>query len=186
MTAPYEASPPPDSVTRPDQIDLPALAEIGLLQGEHVVRCWKAAYGFLVMTNLRCVHVWRKHELFARSEWHASPTYFFYNLAPPEVVLGRFVQLSEVYEEGIGPTRFLVRDAPEVCREIDAAREAGRREWFDRRSRTLAGRDRRSLPAVPPGTTVVLRQVVKIRCAFCGNLMDESYSICPSCGAPQR
>ncbi len=184
--APYEPSPPADSVTRPDQIDLPALAEIGLLAGKRVLRCWKAAFGFLVMTTLRCVHVWRKPELFVRSEWHTGPTFFFYNLGPPELVLGRFVQLAELYDEGVGVARFLVRDAPEVCREIEAARAAGRREWTERRTSALADRDRLRPPPVPPGTTVVVRTVVKVRCPYCGNLKDETLALCPACGAPSR
>ncbi len=43
---------------------------------------------------------------------------------------------------------------------------------------------RRSVPA--PGrapTLVVERQVVKVRCRFCGSLGDEVAGRCPSCGA---
>jgi hypothetical protein len=177
---------PPDVVTRPDQIDPPALSELGLLHEERVLRCWKSAFGFLVMTNLRCIHVWRKPELFVRTEWHTGPTFFFYNLRRPELVLGRFVQLAEIYDEGAGPARFLVRDAPDVCREIDAARVEGQREWAERRTRARADMGRLGPAPVPPGTTVVIREIVKVRCAYCGNLMEESRTICPSCGAPQR
>ncbi len=46
------------------------------------------------------------------------------------------------------------------------------------------GQARRSLP--PPGrapTLVVERQVVKVRCRYCGSLGDEVVGRCPSCGA---
>jgi hypothetical protein len=46
-------------------------------------------------------------------------------------------------------------------------------------------------PSVPPPIIrpVVVQQtvekdVVKVRCTFCGNLCDETAKACPSCGAP--
>jgi hypothetical protein len=183
---PLAWNPPVDSITQPDQIDKEALDELGLLHGEKILRCWRVALGFLVMTNLRCVHVWHKPELLARPTWHTGPTFFFYNLNPPQVLLGRFVQLSETYDEGAGAARFLVRDAPEVCREIDQARIAGRAEWEARRARTLSELHHLQEPAPPPGMVVVVRTIVKVRCAYCGNLMNADRARCPSCGAPQR
>jgi hypothetical protein len=47
---------------------------------------------------------------------------------------------------------------------------------------------RRSLPSPHPGaassTHTVERQVVKVRCRFCGSLGNEVDGRCPSCGAP--
>ena len=31
----------------------------------------------------------------------------------------------------------------------------------------------------------IVREVVKVRCGFCGNFMDAGDAICPFCGAPQ-
>jgi Bacterial PH domain len=35
----------------------------------------------------------------------------------------------------------------------------------------------------PPATEVVEREVVKVRCRYCGTLNDESSKVCSSCGA---
>ena len=47
---------------------------------------------------------------------------------------------------------------------------------------------RREAPAFPPGTVPVVqtieREVVKIRCRFCGQLGNEVNGRCPACGAP--
>ena len=113
--------PPAESVTDPDQIEEGALDAIDLLEGERIVRCWKTAIGFLVMTTLRCQHLWHRPQLFADSEWHQGPSFFFYNLAPPALLAGRFVELAE--QGGVNPRfeRYLVRDPEEVRAEIDAA-----------------------------------------------------------------
>ena len=173
-------------MTRPDQLDPGAWEALALLRDEHVLRCWRAPFGFLVMTNLRCLQLWHRPELFVKSDWHAGPTFFFYNLDPPQLLLGRFVQLSETYDEGTGSARFLVRDAPTVCREIEDARTAGRREWEGRRLQAQLDLRRLQAPAAPAGTTVIVREVVKVRCSYCGNLVDIDRSRCPACGAPQR
>lgn len=53
--------------------------------------------------------------------------------------------------------------------------------------RAIAGA-RRDLPFVPPQSAVAVhtieRQVVKVRCRFCGILANEADGRCPSCGAP--
>jgi len=178
--------PPADSITRPDQIDPHALEELGLLYGERVLRCWKAGYGFLVMTNLRCVHVWHKPILFSRTDWHTGPPFFFYDLAPPEVVAGRFLELRCTDDPERTTARFLLHDASDVAREIEVARIEGRREWEARRARVLADLGDLPPPAPRPGTTLVLREVVMVRCSYCGNLVEVTRRQCPFCGAPQR
>ena len=37
--------------------------------------------------------------------------------------------------------------------------------------------------APPPATQVVEKEVVKVRCRYCGTLNDESSRVCSSCGA---
>jgi hypothetical protein len=177
--------PPYDAPTQPDQIESAALNALELLPQERIARCWRTTTGFLVMTNLRCVHLWRKAELFAKAEWHSGPTFLFYDLAPPQVWAGRFVTLTEGTGDDAETSRFLVRDPESVCREIEAARPAGKAEWEVRRARALQEL-RRPRPAPPaPGTTVIVREIIRVRCRYCGNLMDASAASCPSCGARQ-
>ncbi len=182
-------SPPPDEVTLPDQLDPRAFGEIDFLDGERVLRCWRLPHGFLVMTNLRCLRVWERRRLFEAPEWHTGPNFFFYNLRPPRVVAGRFVELSEEYRENSGMSRFLVRDAVDACLEIEAARVAGYSAWEARRAAAQRELTRSTVAGPPPGTTVireVVHEVVKVRCNFCGNLMAVTDARCPSCGAPVR
>ncbi|HTT14275.1 MAG TPA: hypothetical protein VMG81_00625 [Thermoplasmata archaeon] len=177
--------PPPDEVTAPDQIDARALEQLERLPGERLLRCWKTPFGYLVLTTLRCAQIWHRSELFAASGWRLGPVFFFYNLAEPRVVLGRFLELAEEVPENVGRQRFLVRDPARVAAEIDAARQGGHQAWLDRRSATVAALGRLSAAPVPAGTTVVVRTVVKVRCSFCGNLIDETADRCRFCGAPQ-
>lgn len=178
-------TPPPDLVTSPDQISKAAAEEISLLDGERLARCWRTDNGFLVMTNLRVLAVWKRAALFAPAEWHEGASLFFYALTSPRVVLDRFVELSEG-DAGSATLRVRVDDPRGTAGEIDAARAGGRTEWEHRRAAVEA----RLAPPRPAasGTAAVreiIREVVKVRCRFCGNLMDESQPHCPSCGAPQ-
>jgi len=180
-------TPPPDEVTHPDQLDPAAFVQIDFLDGEKILHCWKLPRGFLVLTNLRCVRVWERRRLFEEAEWHTGPNFLFYNLRPPKVVAGRFVELSEVHEENAGSSRFLVRDPEEVCAEIEAARTPGQAAWAARRAQARRELTRSPVSGPPPGTTVVrevIHEVVKVRCRFCGNLMAVTDARCPSCGAP--
>jgi rubrerythrin len=34
--------------------------------------------------------------------------------------------------------------------------------------------------------TEIIREIVKIRCSYCGNLYDETEDKCPHCGAPKH
>ncbi len=135
--------------TAPDPIDPGARDELELLRGERIARCWRTTFGFLVMTNLRCVRVWRKAELFAKPEWHTGPTFLFYNLAAPQVVADRFVQLAEGREGTGASSRFLVRNPRAVCQEIDDARSAGRAEWESRKESAARELNRPRAPPAP-------------------------------------
>ncbi len=184
---PVREFPEVDPPTAPDPIDRGARDELDLLPGERIARCWRTGVGFLVMTNLRCVHVWRRPELFVRSDWHTGPSFFFYEMGTPRVVARRFVELAAgARGSDVELSRFLVGDPAAVAREVDAARPAGRAEWAARRVRVAHDLPRLGRPQPPPGTPIYVREVVKVRCSFCGNLMDEAVAACPSCGAPQR
>ena len=180
--------PPPDSITAPDQIPEGALRLLVLLEDERIARCWRTHTGYLVMTNLRCIHLWHQPELFVPTEWHEGPSLFFYNLLAPRVQLGRFLELSEGVEEDLHTVRFLVPNPATVAAEIDSARAAGRSEWERRRARVQEILRASRAPASgggPPLVREVIREVVKVRCRYCGNLMDETQPRCPTCGAPE-
>ncbi len=178
---------PPDTTTTPDPLPWAAYELVGLLTGERIRRAWKTGRGYLVMTNLRLINIWYRTELFARSEWHLGSSFFFYNLAGPRVLFGRYLELSEDFEENAGTLRFHVADPVGVAQEIEAARRAGRQEWATRRAQRQVS-EGRLLRALPERTPViveqVVREIVKIRCNFCGSLMDIANPHCPACGAP--
>jgi Na+/H+ antiporter NhaC len=49
-----------------------------------------------------------------------------------------------------------------------------------------ASRDRNQAPSMPqqsPPEKEIIREIVKIRCPYCGNLYDEGQNKCPTCGA---
>ncbi|MGI0129765.1 MAG: hypothetical protein ACREEC_06405 [Thermoplasmata archaeon] len=183
MTAsPPEGSAPPSPVTRPDQIRPDAWRAVDLLAGEAPLQAWRTPGGYLLLTNLRCVALGRRGELFEAHLWQAGPEFFFYNLRPPHILLGRFVGLEEEYPENGWVDRFAVRDPPAVAAAILATMEPGRRAWQERRAKTeellLARQRRRAQRAAGVG-----RPRVMVRCAYCGNLSDVSRRRCPSCGA---
>ncbi len=156
-----------------------AWVAVDWIDGERVRSTWRTALGYLVLTNLRCFGVSRAHELFPPRPWHFGPVFFFYNFRPPEVLLGRFVQLAEEHGDSGEVGRFAVRDPASVAAEISAAMESGRAAWNRRREETtrwLLARQRARFAsnAGPP---------VMIRCSYCGNLANAMLRRCPSCGA---
>jgi hypothetical protein len=44
--------------------------------------------------------------------------------------------------------------------------------------------ERRGMP-VEKDRDVIIKEVIKVRCPYCGGLMDEHDEICPVCGRPQ-
>ncbi len=187
--SPSDWRPPPDQVTGPDQLPPGALDELALMDGERVARCWRLAHGYLVLTNLRCAALARRAELLAPPHWRIDSSYFFYALDHPRVLADRFLELREVGDGGGAASRLLVPNARTVSSEIDAAIPAGRAEWGRRRERAAADRAGRVARAATDGPGVVrevIREVIKVRCRYCGNLMDEGAETCPYCGAPQR
>ena len=177
-----------DTDTTPAQIEREALNELHLLDGERILRVWRTARGFLVMTNLRCTDIMRKPQVFAPSDWEAGPSLFFYNLGPPRVEFRRFLRLTEEHEGRALVLRFYLHDPDEVAREIDAARVDGQREWMRRRAlseavvRQARERWQAALEYFGRGGP---RPVIRVRCGYCGNLIEASAQRCPFCGAPQ-
>lgn len=175
-------------VTTPAQIEREALRHLYLLDGERILRVWKSVRGFLVMTNLRCQEVRRRSQLFSSSDWEAGPNFFFYNLAPPKVEFHRFLRLTEEHQDGTLAVRFILHDPFSVAEEIAAARAAGQEEWLRRRSRAESAL-RESRARLQAGKLYTYREgyreVIRVRCSFCGNLMPATAARCPSCGAPQ-
>jgi hypothetical protein len=169
-------------VTHPDQLPSEAWRAISLIEGEMLLQTWRSAQGFLVLTNLRCFGLWREWELFPPRSWHPGPEFFFYNLRPHRILLGRFVELSEEVPEAGTVGRFAVHDPASVAWTISAALEPGRAVWRARREQTeeLMEARRKIRAALAAGHAP---PVVKVRCAFCGNLADATSRRCPSCGA---
>jgi hypothetical protein len=178
-----------DAVTTPAQIEREAFLQIRLLDGERILRVWKTGRGYLVMTNLRCTEVSRKPQVFSPSDWEAGPNFFFYDLAPPRVEFHRFLRLSEEKGKRGAVLRLFLHDPDEVAQEIQTARLAGQNEWLKRRARSEAAIRRaqeRWETAVPFAGRDGVKPVIRVRCGYCGNLVDASASRCPYCGAPQR
>jgi len=172
-----------DLVTSPDRIDREALSALQLLAGERVRRVWRTGRGYLVMTNLRCVEVGRKEQVFSTGDWELGPSFFFYNLGPPKVVLGHYLRLSEEHERHAVAVHVFFHEAYAIAEEIEAAREAGRSEWLLRRAQVEAASRASEARALYEGRGVVY-SVAKMRCDYCGNLMSVTATVCPSCGAP--
>jgi hypothetical protein len=40
-------------------------------------------------------------------------------------------------------------------------------------------------PKQPPVQQIVIKEVVKVKCRYCGALIDSTAEICPICGAPR-
>ncbi len=174
--------PPPSQVTHPEQLPGEAWRAFDLMDGEAVLAVWKTPRGFLVLTNLRCFGMYLELDLFAPRQWRTGPEFFFYNVRPPTVAMGRFVELEEEVAEAGSVGRFLVHDPESVAAAISAAVGPGRAAWQARRQHTEEMlRARRSLRA--QRAAGVDRPVVLVRCSYCGNTANAALRRCPSCGA---
>jgi hypothetical protein len=180
-------TPPPEQSTQPDQLPPDAWRAVELIDEERLLRCWKTARGFLLLTTLRCIQLWQRWELLRPGTWVASPELLLYNVRPPTVLLGRFVEIAPAFDEGNGPIRVAVSDPLSVAREISDAIEPGRRLWQARRAKAVhdleARRKRREAiaAAVLSGQPI---PVIKVPCAYCGNSIPATARHCPYCGAP--
>jgi hypothetical protein len=180
-------SPPAQEVTSPDQLSPEAWRAVSLLDGEVIHRVWKTGRGFLVLTSLRCFLLWQRREVFRPVEWEASPEVLLFNVRPPRVLFGRFVEITPQSDEGGFPIRAGVAEPEEVAEEVAAAIPAARAAWEARRAKAeaeLASQRRRReqiLAAIRGGRPVPIPTVV---CPFCGNPMLVTARACPHCGAP--
>ncbi|MGI0132576.1 MAG: hypothetical protein ACREDK_05740 [Thermoplasmata archaeon] len=148
------------------------------MDGEHVRAWWPTRLGFLVVSNLRCVPVWKPPGLLGFLEgqpWHTGPEFLFLDFAPPTAVGGRYVELREESIDGAA-TRIEVEDPQEVVATIDAARTEGRLEWSRRRA---------DLDLHRPAVSAPVARLPPVPCAYCGTRFDRAGSRCPSCGAPR-
>jgi hypothetical protein len=171
----------------PDPLPTDAVRAVDWIGGEQVLCSWRTPHGYLVLTNLRCISVWKHLELFAPSEWRTGPNFFFFAMAPPGIVGGRFVELREAGPDGGASSRFLVRDPEMVRGAIAGTLPAGRREWEERRRVAAAENARLRHPPAPPVIVrEIVREIVRVPCQFCGRLMDDTALRCPFCGGPHR
>jgi hypothetical protein len=185
--------PPPDQVTRPDQLDPAAAREFGPLDDERIVAVWRSHPGFLLLTNLRVVFLWRTPKLLGllgveRDEWHEGPDFLLGAIAPPRAT-ERFVELEEPGDGRSSSARFPVQNPRAVAAAIAHEIPSGRTLWLARRARVLERMraDRSAGPSPTPGVVrEVVRVVVRVPCRYCGSLMDEGAARCPTCGAGQR
>ncbi len=178
---------PFDLSTTPDPLSPEAWPALSLMHGEVIRRVWRTARGFLVLTTLRCILLWQRRELFRPTEWQAGPEVLLYDVRPPRVLFGRFLEVAPASSDGGGPIRVVVAAPEDVAEEISASLPEARREWAERRSKALvflAAEKRRHdqvLAAVGSGRPV---PAATVRCAYCGNEMLLTARSCPHCGAP--
>lgn len=180
-------NPPPEQRTAPDQLPGEAWRAIDLFDGEAVRRCWRTAHGFLILTNLRCVLVWRHRELFHARAWESGPEVFLYNVADPRVVLGRFVEIAPAVDEGDGLIRAGVADPRAVAGEIRDEIPAARQEWDRRRTKMqqdLAAHQARRAQIAAVIAAGGSAPVPKVPCPYCGSSIPVTARRCPNCGAP--
>lgn len=155
------------------------LEQLALMEGEFLRAWWATPLGYLLVTNLRCVPVWKSPhllDLLEGGDWHTGPEFLFLDLLPPTVVAGRFLSLAEESVDGAS-LRLEVEHPEEVARVIEAARVEGRAEWSRRREalerlRATGARNALTGPTQTP-------------CAYCGHLFDLRATHCPTCGAPR-
>jgi zinc-ribbon domain len=179
---------PFDLTTVPDQLDSAAWTAISLMDGEAIRRVWKTGRGFLVLTTLRCILLWQRHEMFRPVDWQAGPEVLLYDVRPPRVLFGRFVEISPASPAGGAPIRVVVAQPEYVAEEIAASLSESRIAWDERRRKAqalLAAEKRRHdevIAAVRLGRPV---PALTVRCPYCGNAIPATARKCPHCGAPQ-
>lgn len=188
MTLAHPAADLPfDLTTVPDQLDPAAWPAISMMDSEVIRRVWKTGRGFLVLTTLRCILLWQRREVFRPTEWQAGPEILLYDIRPPRVLFGRFLEVSPASPAGGAPIRVVVAQPEDVAEEIVASLPEARRAWEERRRKAqaiLAAEKRqhdRVLAAVLAGRPL---PVLMVQCPYCGNSIPATSRRCPHCGAP--
>ncbi len=180
----------PDQRTQPDQWTVAAAAAFTPIEDERVLSVWKAAAGFLVLTNFRVVTLWQPRTVLellraGSKEWHEGPDFFLFQLAPP-AVRGAYLELTGADAQSF---RVRVANPVEVAATISQELPRARALWLERRARVqdrLRLTEPRSTSPPPPAVREIVRVVVRVPCRYCGALMDEGSTRCPTCGAAQR
>jgi hypothetical protein len=126
------------------------------------------------MTNHRCVRPWHRTETFAKAEGHVGPSGFFYDLAPPAILDGRYVEPWGRAAPEAASTRSLTDDPIEVSRELQAAHAPGR----------AAGEARR-ITVADPLQEGWKRGGLTPPCVDCGNRVPVGAYRASFSGAPQ-
>lgn len=153
-----------------------ALEAVRLRPNEEVINHWNGMAwaddappggGLIVLTNLRLVVLGAKGVF--------KKTYF--------TVVDRGLEtLAEPTVKGGGPEYVLIVAGQSVWFSGTAA-QAARDEIAQLRSMKLA-----QLGQGPPGThatrEVITREIVRVPCRYCGQLMNQTDTRCPSCSAP--
>jgi hypothetical protein len=184
--------PAADQVTTPDQLDEEAFLALDLMDDERIRNVWRTRQGFLLLTNLRVVSLWRHSHLFGtrEEEWKEGPAFLLYNLTDPRVLAERYVELTEREGPNAGFARFAVQDPERVCAAVAGAIPAGDIAWRARRQQVQAHldalRERERQMAQLGMTGNLVREVARIPCRYCGNLVLQGAAHCPNCGAPTR
>jgi zinc-ribbon domain len=181
------ANPPFDLSTQPDQLDSTAWMALSLMDGEVIRRVWRTGRGYLVLTSLRCILLWQRREVFRATEWQSGPEVLLFDVRPPRVLFGRFVEVAPASPAGGAPIRVAVAEPEYVAEEIVAALPEARRDWEERRRKALAllavekRRHDEILAAMVAGRAL---PTPTVRCSYCGNSVPVTARNCPHCGAP--
>jgi hypothetical protein len=179
---------PQDLATTPDQLDWAAWRAFAPFSGEEIRRVWRTVRGdYLVLTTLRCVLLWQRRELFRPTHWQSGPEVLLFDVRPPRVLFGRFVEVAPASSAGGPPIRVVIPGPESVAEEIATSLPAARRDWGERRTKALAFlavEKRRLAQSVAAARSGLPRPVPMVLCAYCGNSMLATARRCPHCGAP--
>lgn len=149
-----------------------ARTAVGLRPGEEVVNSWDST-AVIVLTNQRLVLLEEKG--FFNKSYSVKSSRALETIAEPTV-------------KGGGPEYVLVV-AGESFWFTGTDAHAARDEIAQARSLRMGsiGLDRSGMrPPVTREREIVTRELVRIPCRYCGQLMDQTATRCPSCMAPRN
>lgn len=145
---------------------------VSLTPGEHVLMVDEAKYhgtkGKLHLTNMRILFDYEKRGIIFKGKY-SSVNIFLFKISEVSIVgFGPFKKLTinlvkEPGSLGIPRFEFNVNNPDTWKAKIEVANLALEGKRITERE-------------------VITREVVKIRCPYCGMLADENFSKCPNCG----